>query len=124
MNLKISDFSQFSKNQTNFANTPERVLVTLSGVDASAAEEAEALLKALGFTQTDLDAYKEKKGVDLKKFFTDEFASKKSRVKKDASTKPGFQAYIGISNRNYKLLTGFLAERRALKTNLPTNEKQ
>lgn len=123
MTSKISDTNSLSSlftNQNNFANTPERVLVTLSGVNASSDEEAEALLKALGFTKADLDAYKEKYGKDLKKFFADEFASKTSRITKDASSKPGFQAYIGINRQNYKFLTGFIAERRtAARKNIP-----
>lgn len=122
MTLKIGESSQFLTNRTNISNTPERVLVTLSGVNASHEEEASALLKALGFTQADLDAFKEKYGKVLKKFFADEFAKQPSRVTRDASSKPGFQAYIGINSRNYKLLTAFIAERRGTKTDHLKNQ--
>ncbi|NJM54182.1 MAG: hypothetical protein HC846_12845 [Blastocatellia bacterium] len=91
MTLRISDSTQSSTNQTNSLNTPEKILVTLSGVNASSEEEAAALLKALGFTQADLDAFKEKYGKDLKKFFADEFAKQPSRITRDASSKPGFK---------------------------------
>ena len=117
MNLKISDSSQFSTNHTKLSNNPEKILVTLSSVKASSQEEAEALLKAIGFTQSDIEAFKNKYGVDLKTRFADEFSGKPSRITKDTSSKPGFQAYIGISSRNYKLLTGFLAERRGTTKN-------
>ena len=115
MTMKIVGSPQTFANRTNFSNAPEKILVTLSSVKASSGEEAEALLKALGFTQSDIEAFNDKYGIDLKERFAAEFSGKPSRMTKDVSSKAGFQAYIGISRHNYKLLTGFLAERRGIQ---------
>ncbi len=119
MTFKIADSSRLSADQTNFSDTSKKILVTLSSASASPKEEAEALLKGLGFTRSDIEAFKDKYGIDLKERFAAEFSGKASRITKDASSKTGFQAYIGISSHNYKLLTGFLAERRGVPQTQP-----
>lgn len=106
-----------------------KVPVTLSNKYATPTEEADALLKALKFTDADLAAYKEQHGVDLRQQFIDGFTAqtRAGKVKYDAYTRNAngtLTAYIGMDEAMHKRLTDFVAERHSSANSPATSAAQ
>lgn len=97
-----------------------RVPVVLSNRNATPTEEADALLRSLGFTEADLREWsRQHNGEDLRQKFIDNFTTNLRAGRTDHSghtsrTRPDgrINAYIGVSANYHKQLTDFVRAQR------------
>ena len=97
------------------------VPVILSTRNAPPAEEADALIRSLGYSKADLEAYQERYGVDLRQKLINNFTNNRGtgrfnpnagqRFYDAASKSYKIKTYIGVNDSYYKQLTGFIVHK-------------